>query len=334
MIEPLRDADPDALIRHVEDAVERWRAERLAAVADPDPAPSFLSLQPRLDGLGGRVVGELDAEGLALLDAATAPTPAQRTDPAGAGAARARNLLTRLAGVAGAGVSGGSPSTEARAADAMAAGAMTDSGASDAAPRPGPATLPPVQLLLRVDLDALLDRNATPATLLTRLLGGRLRLTSGAARRLVDERGAQLRSVVIDDVGRVVGVGRGTRVPPGWLRDALLSVHDTCTGPLCDRPALGADTDHALPWWPERAGDLPGTTDIDNLGPLCASTNRALRRAGWTATQLGDGRRRWLHRASGLAITSVPSSWRPPPRGSPPLGETGRAPAVDPRLPF
>jgi hypothetical protein len=134
--------------------------------------------------------------------------------------------------------------------------------------------LPAVKLLLRCDYTELLDATRTPLDLLTRLVGGSLRLTSAAARRLLDQRGVELRTIIVDH-GQVLGVGRASRVPPGWLRDATLAVHSTCTGPLCDRPALGADLDHAQPWQPTHPDQLPGGTDVDNLGPLCAATNRA-----------------------------------------------------------
>jgi hypothetical protein len=82
----------------------------------------------------------------------------------------------------------------------------------------------------------LLDATRAPVDVLTRLSGGSLRLDSVAARRLLEARGAHLRTVVVDE-GHVVGVGRATRLPPAWLRDIALAVHDTCTAPLCVRPA-------------------------------------------------------------------------------------------------
>jgi site-specific recombinase XerD len=57
---------------------------------------------------------------------------------------------------------------------------------------------------VRVSLATLLDRDQTPATLLTHLTGGRMWVDATTARRLVEERGADLRSVVLDDTGAVV----------------------------------------------------------------------------------------------------------------------------------
>jgi hypothetical protein len=283
-----------------------------APEVDEPPARNHLHLQPRLDGTGGRISGELDAVGLAIVDDATAPTRGQLDHPGGTGGARADNLLARLTHTCvtrrPAPASGEAPDTTG-----------TSDGTSDGVPHGGPGgatatggPLPDVKLLLRAELSDLLDATRTPPDLLTRLVGGQLRLTSGAARRLLDQRGAELRTIVVDH-GRVLGVGRTSRVPPGWLRDATLAVHSTCTGPLCDRPALGADLDHARPWHPTRSDDLPGTTDVDNLGPLCATTNRAKETAGWRARQHPDGRRTWTHPRTGLQITSLPTTWRPPP---------------------
>jgi hypothetical protein len=205
---------------------------------------------------------------------------------------------------------------DGRAAGGLAAGGPAADGAAAAEPTIGP--LPPVVLLARLDLDTALDTGRFPLELLTRLLGGRLQVTTAAARRLLDTHGTRLRTVLVDN-GTVVGVGRATRIPPGWLTDALLAIHDTCTGPVCDRPARGSDVDHARPWWP--VDDRPGgTTDLDDLGPLCADTNRAKETAGWRAQQAPDGLRRWRHPHTGLTTTSVPSTWRPPP-GPPATGQ-------------
>jgi hypothetical protein len=275
----LSGADPDALTAQLERALIEWTAA-LTPDDDERPTGNRLVLQPRLDGTGGHLHGELDAVGLAILDHATAPTRPQLDHPAGVAGARADNLLGRLTHTCPPDPAHHGP-TDTGTTDGPAAD-DTDGPAHDGPEGRGP--LPDVKLLLRCEYDALLDHTRTPADLLTRLVGGHLRLTSTAARRLLDARGAELRTVIVDH-GQVLGVGRATRVPPGWLRDATLAIHDTCTGPLCDRPALGADLDHATPWTPTRADDLPGTTDLPNLGPLCATTNRAKETAGWRAHQ-------------------------------------------------
>jgi hypothetical protein len=340
-------ADPDAIVRQTERAIVEWKAE--LEPAETDPSRPFFHLQPRLDGAGGRVRGEFDAIGLAILDDATAPRRDQLDHPGGAGGARADNLLARLAHTCQ--PTAGDEDARARSARSDEAvgphedggnTASHEEGGNGGAGDPGSfdVALPPVRLLLRWDLDALLDRTRTPADLLTRLLGGSLRLTSSAARRLLDARGAEVRSIVVDD-GEVIGVGRATRVAPGWLRDASLATHDTCTGPLCRRPAVGSDLDHARPWWPASPGDAGGSTDLINLGPLCGKTNREKERAGWRVEQRPDGRRTWIHPRSGLRVTSVPATWRPPPPPvapgprrvtvpDPPAGRTPRPSGSDP----
>jgi hypothetical protein len=284
VVDVLQDAEADALVEQVAGAVREWTGQ----LADPDDAPPspFLHLQPRLDGTGGTVSGELDAAGLALLDAATAPSRGQLDHPGGVGAVRAGNLLDRLAHT------------------------CPPSDSAEHAPADG--ALPPVRLLVRATLDSLLERTATPAELLTTLLGGRLWVTTDAARRLVDERGAELRTIVLDDVGDVVGVGRHQRIPPGWLRDAVAAVHDTCSEPCCDRSARTGQLDHAVPWEPTGPDRPYGTTDIDNLAPLCGRSNRAKEAAGWQVTQTAAGRRTWHHPRTGITIDTVPSTWRPP----------------------
>jgi hypothetical protein len=304
--------EPDAVVRQVERAVAEWGQE--LAPTEAGVPTSFLYLQPRLDGTGGRVSGEFDAVGLAVIDEATAPARDQLDHLGGVAGARAENLLTRLSHSCDADDTGDTDDTGDADDPAIRRGGSTADTAAERPPeRPsGRAHLPPVRLLLRMELGALLDETRTPADLLTRLTGGHLRLSSAAARRLVDERGAELRSIVVDDLGRVVGVGRATRVAPGWLRDASLAVHDTCTAAFCEHAARDADLDHAQPWWPSTPGQVPGGTDLDNLGPLCATSNRGKERAGWRVAQAEDGTRRWSHPRSGLTVSTVPGTWRPP----------------------
>jgi hypothetical protein len=365
-------AAPDVVVDQVARAIDELAPEVLDAAERG--LDRHLYLQPNLDRTGGRFSGETDAIGLALLDEATAPTRAQLDHPGGQGGARHDNLLGRLAHAC----DPDHPSADAAAdepADAATAGLAGTAGTADVAADPAAraetadtagaaarsrstldVVLPPVKLLARVELDRLLDGDRMPAELVTRLVGGRLRLASDAARRLLDARGVELRTIVVDH-STVVGVGRHTRVPPGWLTDAAQAVHDTCTAPWCDRPARSCELDHAIPWHPHRPDDPAGRTDIDELGPLCGGTNRDKEAAGWHVTQTADGRRTWTHPRTGLTITTVPATWRPPGtdpphrRGTRPPGGTdppasihaknqrtrGRPPApapVDPALPF
>jgi hypothetical protein len=103
----------------------------------------------------------------------------------------------------------------------------------------------------------------------------------------------------------VVGVGRTTHRPPGWLTDAIAAVYDTCTEPGCHTAARVCDNDHATRWADG------GRTDADNLAPLCATTNRGTDRNRWEITQHPDGTRVWHHPRTGLTTRTVPATWRP-----------------------
>jgi hypothetical protein len=351
-------ADPDVVVDQVTRAIDELSPDTLDA--HERGINRHLHLQPNLERTGGRFSGETDAVGLALLDEATAPTRRQLDHPGGLGGARHDNLLGRLAhtcdgdhptattvddaatvgddhaGPADTADTDDLPADTADTADTddLPADADADAEAGrERAARPRSSldiALPPVKLLARVELDRLLDGDRTPADLVTRLVGGQLRLSSDAARRLLDARGVELRTIVVDH-GTVVGVGRQTRMPPGWLRDATTAVHDTCTAPLCDRPARSCDLDHAVPWHPHRPDDPYGRTDIDQLGPLCGETNQQKEAGGWQAVQTGDGRRVWTHPRTGLTITTVPSTWRPP--GTDPPGVAAPDPLAGPDRP-
>lgn len=309
-------AEPDAVTRVIAWSLAALQPERTSRAEQAEADREFLAMQPRLDGSGGRLWGELSATSWAVVDAALQPTTTQPTTtkatrddgtavPADlSGRDRARRLVALLESTLPAAADGqagthGATTTEAPSADGERVGGRSGAAAS----RP--------QLLLRADLDTLLQRDETPATLLTTLLGGHVRVAAATARRLLDERGADLRTVVLDDTGSVVGVGRRHRVAPGWLADAVLALHDTCTAPGCLCAARGADLDHARPWWPARPDDLPGETDVRQLAPLCPAHNRSKERAGWTVEQTTDGRRRWVHERSGLTTETVPATWQP-----------------------
>ncbi len=284
--------DPDTLASAVSRALRSLDDTPEASPAmSPPPVEDFLAIQPRLDGSGGQLFGELGPVGLAIVDAALTPSPDQLRDRAGvARGATARGRARRLVELCDGALAGG------------------DDGVAAATPATGSRP----QLVLRVELGTLLDRGQLAGELLTRLTGGKLWVDAQTARDLVAARGADLRTVILDDTGAVVGVGRRTRVPPDWLRDATLALHDTCTAPGCLRPARSSDVDHARPWHPTARGRPGGRTDIDQLAPLCRTHNRTKESAGWQVEQQPDGTRRWHHPGLGLTARSRPATWRPP----------------------
>ncbi|MFA9430452.1 hypothetical protein [Egicoccus sp. AB-alg2] len=308
LVDRLEGTDPDAV-----SGLVRWLAVDLTATdpepADPDDEPAeMLVLQPRLDGSGGRFFGQAGAANFALLEAATDPGRAGPATKAGIGHAPDPDQVRQASADRG-------RRRFEKLIDLLEAGATGEVGGRA-----------PVKVLLRVSYDTLLDTDRLPAELLTRLSGGRLQLTSVAARRLLDQRGTELRAIVVDDTGQVLGVGRTRRLPPGWLSDAVLAVHDTCSEPGCHVAALACDLDHARPWHPVRPGDLPGRTDIDQLAPVCRPTNHTKDAAGWTVSQTADGVRIWHHPRSGLRIRTLPGTTRIPLPPPPADEQRGRGP--------
>ncbi|WP_052667678.1 HNH endonuclease signature motif containing protein [Nitriliruptor alkaliphilus] len=284
-------ADPDALANVVSWALTDLQSED-AGEQEPAVADDIFVLQPRLDGSGGRFHGDFGPVGFAALDGATDPGPT---------------------GTATRDRFGDRPDDDALAANRLTAGRARAARLIDLCRRGGPtddtagqagAVRPPT-LIMRAELDTLLGDHLS-AQLLTTLAGGVMHVDSPTARRLVDEHGTDLRLVLLED-GKVVGVGTRTRRPPGWLADAALAVHDTCTEPgNCPTAARVCDLDHAVP---ATAG---GPTDIANLAPLCGPANRRKEADGWTATGTADGTRTWHHPRTGLTVRTLPTTWRPP----------------------
>ncbi|MBY5161735.1 HNH endonuclease signature motif containing protein [Salsipaludibacter albus] len=170
---------------------------------------------------------------------------------------------------------------------------------------------------LTCHVDTLID-GSTPAWVLTKL-AGRMKVTSDVARRWVAD-GAATRLVAVDDVGQVVGVGHRTRVPPGWLRDAVIArdLHDTA--PASTTAARLCDVDHVVPW-PQ------GRTDVDNLGLLSRRAHTRKTRKQWRLDRHPDGSRTWTVPASGYQVHQPPPFHLP----TPPSRPTTRARPTDDR---
>ncbi|MBY5163197.1 HNH endonuclease signature motif containing protein [Salsipaludibacter albus] len=160
---------------------------------------------------------------------------------------------------------------------------------------------------LTCHVDTLID-GTTPAWVLTKL-AGRMKVTSDVARRWVAD-GAATRLVAVDDVGQVVGVGHRTKVPPGWLRDAVIArdLHDTA--PASTTAARLCDVDHVVPW-PE------GPTDVDNLGLVSRRAHTRKTRRQWRLDRHPDGSRTWTVPTSGYQVHQPPPFHLPTPPSRP-----------------
>lgn len=95
----------------------------------------------------------------------------------------------------------------------------------------------------------------------------------------------QVRRVVTDSVGRVIDLGRKSRLFTGAVREAVLLAGSECAHPGCGCRGPYLQVDHMLAW--SREG---GETNAGNGDPQCASHNRgkqigrlrvALDEAGW-----------------------------------------------------
>ena len=286
-----RDWEPDAIVQDVWDWVDQHRPSRLEQAEAAAERQRFLQLSPNLFG-GGSLYGEFDTVGFATvaeaLDAPLGPPVAAPDDLDDADAVDAafdeldqrRRDLVRGHGEA--------------LADRLVA-LCEDHLAGGAQKRPAPRPL----LLATVDLEALLDQTRTPGWLLHTLAGGRMKVSAATLQRLVDDRGADLRTIVLDDTGEVVGVGRKTHVPPRWLREAIWARDMAVRDPDGSAPVRRADLDHIRPW-PD------GPTNVDNLNPTGRRWHNAKTTRQWTVHRARDGTATWRHRRHGWILRLAP----------------------------
>ena len=282
--------DPDSLlcvISQVLDAHQRPAGD--GERADGAPEVDFLAMQPRLDGTGGTLYGDFGPGGFAAIDNRLAPDTPDTGSREGFG----QDAGTEK------GEATGRQLAQSRAEKLIELCTTEPDGDGGRAPVPA-------SYVVRLDVETLLRLAPDKAaTLLTTMTGGAMWLDAATARLLADRHGTALR-LVVHDQGRIVGVGRRTGKVPGWLAEATLAVHDTCTAPGCAVAARVCDTDHALPY------SRDGRTDADNLAPLCAIDNHAKEPGSWRCRQHPDGRRTWRHQPTGLTTTTLPTTWRPP----------------------
>ena len=126
-----------------------------------------------------------------------------------------------------------------------------------------------------------------------------MKVSATTLQRLVDERGADLRTIVLDDCGQVVGVGQRTKVrPAGCARPSGPATSPSAT-PTAATPVRRADLDHLCPW-PD------GPTDVANLSPVGRRWHNAKTSTRWTVRRARDGTVTWRHRRHGWRIRLAP----------------------------
>lgn len=146
----------------------------------------------------------------------------------------------------------------ARLADGLVELAVTSGDSS-----PGP-----VQLTVHADLDALTE--STETTGVAELEAGPV-IANETARRLACD---SIVECAVYDHARTLGVGRRTRLIPGWLRRQLWHRDGGCRFPGCGRKTWVHG--HHVRHWSDG-----GPTDLDNLILLCGYHHRFVHEHGW-----------------------------------------------------
>jgi hypothetical protein len=121
---------------------------------------------------------------------------------------------------------------------------------------------------------------------------------------------ARVETVHEDAEGRVIGMGRITRVPPPWLLRQVRYRDGGCRFPGCGTKAFTQA--HHIVFW--RDG---GSTDLDNLATLCSWHHKLVHEYGWWIKGSAQGDLRW-YRPDGACYLAGPS----PAHGPPALTET------------
>jgi hypothetical protein len=325
-IDTCRDAEPDALARMV-----GWAIAELADPPDPADKPAapalgegFFHLQPRLDGTGGTVFGDLDAYSFALLDAHTAPTAAPTTGPTRTGFAGPTDPTGALTPPRRWGVNGwpDSSTTSPTAAPTppnLPTATTPTAAMTPPAPPTGPAAGP-------------------------RAVGGGQAAAPRRARHPAREQPPAIAAA--HHPRRRRHAPRRPGRPPARRRRRPGPADRHRPGPRRRRrPAEPRAARLATRRHPRAARHLhrprvrPGRAGRPHrsrhpLGRRRAHRHRQLRppvrprqppqrTAGWKATGQADGTRHWHHPRSGLKITTHPTTKRPPPRPNHPSRDSG-----------
>jgi hypothetical protein len=99
---------------------------------------------------------------------------------------------------------------------------------------------------------------------------------------------ARVQTVVENEAGDVIGLGRTSRVPSAWMVRQVRFRDRECRFPGCG--ARRFTEAHHVKWW--RHG---GRTDLDNLLLICSFHHKLVHEFGWSVKRDADGTVRWFH---------------------------------------
>lgn len=114
---------------------------------------------------------------------------------------------------------------------------------------------------------------------------------------------ARIETVHEDTAGRVIGVGRITRVPPAWLLRQVRFRDRGCRFPGCG--TRGFTQAHHIVFW--RDG---GNTDLGNLVLLCSWHHKLVHEYGWWIKGDAEAELRW-YRPDGTRHRAGPAASHP-----------------------
>ncbi len=102
----------------------------------------------------------------------------------------------------------------------------------------------------------------------------------------------RVRKVLTDSTGRVIDLGRKSRLFTGAAREAILLSGNRCCWPGCEQTGPFLHIDHLTPWTGPARDRGGGETNTFNGGPLCATHNRRKHTDNTTITRNHTG---WHH---------------------------------------
>ena len=110
-------------------------------------------------------------------------------------------------------------------------------------------------------------------------------LPAATLRRLCCE--AKIVPIVLGGAGEVLDVGRQCRLANRAHRRALRAMYRSCAHPSCTAPFDSCRIHHVIYW--ERGG----SSNLDNLLPLCERHHHLVHEGGWTLQLFPDRRTTW-----------------------------------------